>query len=147
MDTQNSHIWMEIHFPAGPSFWYWKPFYSVEKMIKASYVSLVSPQTRVWNNFFHFSEDYSGWKQPIWKLAVFSNGFYFHPDFWWNDPIWLISFQRGWFNQPPTSTNWCFVCRCLSFPKWMLSPRVFFWLTSPKNHRVPPAQCHPTSRK
>jgi len=64
------------------------------------------------------------------NLWCFQTVFILTPNLWWNDPIWLTSFQRGWFNQPPSSTNWCFVCRCLSFPRWMLSPRDFFfgWL-------------------
>ena len=34
-------------------------------------------------------------------LGSNSNIFHFHPDPWGNDPIWLIFFQKGWFNHQP----------------------------------------------
>ena len=37
-----------------------------------------------------------------WRLGgETSNIFYFHPDPWGNDPIWLIFFKMGWFNHQP----------------------------------------------
>ena len=46
------------------------------------------------------------WYQHLtgWYWMVVSNIFYFHPDPWGNDPIWLIFFKWvGWFNHqhPP----------------------------------------------
>ena len=64
------------------------------------------------------------------------------PNLWWNDPIWLIFFQRGWFNQPPTivQIGVLFVDVC-PFPGGCF--HLQFFLTSPKNHRVPPPPMPP----
>ena len=70
---------------------------------RMTYISFLAKHLGIWYKTVTFSL-YMTSEKPYLGGET-SNIFYFHPEPWGNDPVWLFFFQMGWFNHQPA--RWC----------------------------------------